>query len=98
MHGYGWEGLPMFWGGWWMLLFWALVIGLAIWGLRVLFGSPNAPSYGTRELSPLEIAQRRYARGDISREAYLTLVDDLSRANNLSHDPQNTDIFTANRS
>lgn len=67
MMGQGWDG-----AGWWMLfmgvwnlLFWGAIIALAVWAIRRLTGAPEA-----RHGGPVEIAQERYARGEISREQY----------------------------
>ncbi len=58
------------WPGWWMpfmglgmLLFWGAVIGLVVWGIRSISGPKDRLSESER---PLEIAQRRYARGEIT--------------------------------
>jgi putative membrane protein len=77
-HDFGWWG-----GGWlmllWMFLFWGGLITLGLWGLRVLFAnsSPGLPPSSGR--TPFEIAQERYARGDISREEFIKIVQDLKQ-------------------
>ncbi len=65
----------MMWGsqqgmGWWMVfggvafvLFWGAVIWLMVWGLRGIGGGET----GGGE-DPVKIAERRYARGEITRE------------------------------
>ncbi len=74
MNGYwGWD----MWGGAaLMILLWAAVIVLAIWGLRLLFpgrqSTVSAPAN-----TALEIAQIRYSRGEISHDEYLALMADL---------------------
>ena len=80
---WGW-GAMMF-GGIGMLLFWGLVIGLGALAVRGLAGggNPTQPpgDAGTRGgQTPLEIAQARYARGDISRQEYETIRQDLQHA------------------
>jgi putative membrane protein len=70
-------------GGWgmgfgmvFMLLFWVLVIlGIAAL-IRWLMVQPS-PSRGSRDKSPLEIVQERYARGEINREEYEQKKQDL---------------------
>ncbi|MEJ2735398.1 MAG: SHOCT domain-containing protein [Anaerolineae bacterium] len=55
-----------------MILFWAGLIALAIWLIRALFppvGQPPAPAT-ERDLNAREILDRRFARGEISREEY----------------------------
>ena len=74
------------WGsfGWWgmgfgmllMLLFWILVIlGIAVLIRWLLVQSPQGR--GSRDKSPLEIVQERYARGEIDREEYEQKKRDL---------------------
>ncbi len=69
MNGYwGWR----MWGGAeLMILFWAAVILLAIWAVWMLFPDRRSASSTS---TPLVIARRRYSRGEISREEYLTLL------------------------
>lgn len=76
---YGITGMGMFSGWLLMALFWFTVIMLVIWGLRVLLVNEHSPS--TREIpsTPLNIAQQRYAKGELSREEYLALVQDISQ-------------------
>ncbi|MCI0440388.1 MAG: SHOCT domain-containing protein [Chloroflexi bacterium] len=61
--GMGWW---MVFGGIWMLAFWALIIGLVVWGVSRITGG----SARTRDDAPLEIAKKRLAGGEISREEY----------------------------
>lgn len=52
-----------------MLLFWILVIlGIAVL-IRWMLAQPS-PSRSSRDKTPLEMAQKRYARGEIDREEY----------------------------
>ncbi len=63
-----------------MLLFWGALIALAVWVVRVLFppaGHPPAPPTG-RDLSAREILDRRFARGEISREEYDLMKETIS--------------------
>ena len=70
MHGWmgSWENGPMgWWGGAWMILFWALVIGGIVIAIRWM----NARSGAVRqEHSPLEILKARYARGEIDKAEF----------------------------
>ncbi len=76
MHGYGFD---MAWGGWWMVLFWLGVIALIVWGVRMLTnGSPNSGRHSAE--TARDIIERRYARGEISREEFLDLLTDLESA------------------
>lgn len=82
MMGYGFD---MWGGGIWMVFFWIVVVGLAVWGLKLLF-SPGARSNQQPPAptsSALEIARIRYSRGEISREEYLAIVEDLQFAEEL---------------
>jgi len=63
-----------------MVLFWAGLIALVVWLVRVLF-----PPAGQRWLQPpggdqdpARILDRRYARGEISREEYDLMKETLS--------------------
>lgn len=74
---YGWEGMTI-WGGLAMLLYslvWialaaAIVVGIVRWAQH--------PARAIKqEEAPLEILQRRYAAGEISREEYQRMRDEL---------------------
>ena len=67
MWGYsdGW-GWGMLFGGMWMLLFWAGVIFLVVWAINRLTHHPPA---GPSE-TPLDIAKRRLAGGEITPEQF----------------------------
>jgi putative membrane protein len=63
----------MWFGGWWMtlwmLLFWAGLILLVVWGLRAF--SPKG--YGgdrTDQSRALQILEERFARGEIDRDEF----------------------------
>ena len=67
------------WNGFWgwgmglgfvfMLLFWGFII-LGIAALIRWLISQSSPSRNSRDKSPMEIVQERYARGEIDREEY----------------------------
>ena len=68
--------------GWWMLfgsiwfvVFWGLIIWAVVNLVSKLSGSQSSRQ-GDQE-SPLDIAKRRYASGDISKEEYDRLRADL---------------------
>lgn len=71
--GWGWGVLGMVW----MLVFWVMIIGLIAWAVRQFSGGRRGES-GESE-SPLEIAQKRLARGEISREEFEELRVTLQR-------------------
>ncbi len=71
MHdGIGWW---MIWGGLMMVLFWGSVIGLIAWGIARFTGqSPSDTD------SAIDIARRRYASGEISRDEFEQIQQDLA--------------------
>ena len=84
-------GSHMGFGGWSLLLnglLWIGLIALGIWLLARLFPTANNNMGGQREgrsrgvLDPpesaLEILQRRYARGELTKEEYETMRHDLA--------------------
>ena len=86
MYGNGFDGFHMLWGGGLlMLLFWVGVLLLVIWGVRAIFSDHREPQRSLDFRSPLEIAQARYARGEISQDEYLKIVDNLRLAEDISH-------------
>ncbi len=68
MMDYGWGMMGGF-GLIWMLLFWGVLIALAVWLVSQLFPSVKA---GRSEDGPSarEILKRRYARGELTEEQY----------------------------
>ena len=60
-------------GGWsmavWMLLFWAGVILLLVWGARAASDGGRSRGGGTRSRA-LDILEERFARGEIDREEF----------------------------
>lgn len=63
--GMGWW---MLFGGLWMLLFWGLIIGLVVWGVNRATG--NRSDARSMEETPMEIARKRLARGEITTEQF----------------------------
>ena len=70
-EGMGWW---MAFGGLWMVVFWGGLIALIVWGIKKLTerGS-SAPKH-----HPLDVAKERYAKGEISKEEFDQLKQDLS--------------------
>ena len=75
--GHMWDGDGHMWGwggGWWilmtvmMVLFWAAVIGVAVWAVTRLAGPRSEPRSALD--SPLDIARQRLAKGEISEEQF----------------------------
>jgi putative membrane protein len=83
---HGWD-MGFGWGGWLigglvMLLFWGGVIAVAFFAIRALMRSGGGQAEGSGSQlrggdSALGILQKRYARGEISREEYLEMKQDL---------------------
>jgi uncharacterized membrane protein len=60
-----------------MLLFWILLIVGAVWLARVLLDNrPRAVAGGS--LTPRQILDQRFARGEISRAEYDQILTDLA--------------------
>ncbi len=69
-------GFGMFGG---MFLFWGVLIVLAVLLVRGLFSS-SRPADGnstTQQLTPRQILDQRYARGEINQAQYHTMLEDL---------------------
>jgi uncharacterized membrane protein len=66
----------MMFGG--MMLFWVLIILGAIWLVWALLGNRTAFLTGG-SLTPRQILDQRFGRGEISREEYDQILSDLSR-------------------
>lgn len=80
--GFGWLG--MLFGGLMMLLFWGGLFALLFFAVRS-FAQPgsnqgNAGSTGVRpsDKNALEIVKERYARGEITKEEYDSIRQDLT--------------------
>jgi putative membrane protein len=56
-----------------MLIFWGAIIGLIVWGVRQFTHERNTIPVET----PLEIAKRRLARGEINRDQFEELEKSL---------------------
>ena len=68
--GMGWW---MMFGAIWMVIFWGAIIWLIAWGVSQVAGRDRRD-----ETSPLEVARRRYASGEITRDQFEQLRHDLS--------------------
>lgn len=70
-------------GGWWgilmMILIWALIVAGIVAGIRWLFSwnKKGRPTYSGGSHSALEILQERYARGEITRDEFLSIKKDF---------------------
>jgi putative membrane protein len=70
-------GWGMGFGGPIMLIFWLLVVIAIVVFVKWLSAQASPPQ--SRDRSPLEVLQDRYARGEISREEYEEKRRDLDR-------------------
>lgn len=71
--GWGW----MAFGAAWMVLFWGAVIALVAWAVSRLTGDQRTEGRRWDGRSPLDIVKERYARGEITREQFEQLREDL---------------------
>jgi putative membrane protein len=71
------------WGGWHigaivMLVILLVIIGLVVWGVMTLGKHSTSASRSVGEGDALEIAKRRYALGEITKEQFDQIRKDLS--------------------
>jgi putative membrane protein len=65
-----------------MLLMWGGLILLAIWLVSALFPRSTRPAgLDEQPLSAREILDRRYARGELTREQYELMARDIAESN-----------------
>lgn len=69
--GMGW--LTVF-GGLWMFIFWGGLIALIVWGVTRLSGRGNF----VHKDDPLDMAKERYAKGEITRQEFEQIKNNLS--------------------
>ncbi|MCB8973791.1 MAG: SHOCT domain-containing protein [Ardenticatenaceae bacterium] len=77
MNGFGWGAWLL--GGLMMLVFWGGIIALVFFSIRAFSGSGNcntAHSTNSSETA-LDILKQRYARGELSKEEFETIREDL---------------------
>ena len=62
----------------WMLLFWAVLILLAVWLVSMLFPAAKKPEQDDSQSVPAsEILKQRYARGELSQEEYQQMAETI---------------------
>ena len=62
-----------------MLLFWVGIIALSVWLVRTLIqGNNKSSNTSMDQLSAKNILDNRYARGEITREQYELMREDLN--------------------
>ena len=83
--GPGWTGAGGWWGALMMLAMWAIPLGLiflVVWAVAPRLGAggfAGRRAVGGSEQTALEIAEARYARGEVSREEFQRIKEDLRR-------------------
>ena len=71
-------GWLMIFGGFWMIVFWGLVIWFIIWGVKKLSEREESEKRNRPGHDAVEIARQRYARGEITREQFEQIKKDLT--------------------
>jgi putative membrane protein len=71
------------WGGWHiggiiLLVLLLVIIGLVVWGVMTLINHGSSASRSMGGGDALDIAKKRYARGEISKEQFDQIKKDLS--------------------
>jgi putative membrane protein len=72
---YGW-GIGFGFGWLLMILFWALIILGIVYLVRLITGSAKR---GEKEEIALDILKKRYAKGEINKEEFEKIKDDLMK-------------------
>ena len=78
------DGGDWAWMGFFMVLFWVPFFALIVWAVMRGLTGPGSNAGrrddrgGDRD-SARELARRAYARGDITRERFLEIIEDLDR-------------------
>ncbi len=79
MMGWGGYGYGMgFFGGLFMLLCWSLIIVGLVLLVRWLWDHGRPAGGGAAGEAPLDILKRRYARGEITKEEYDRIKQDIA--------------------
>lgn len=73
-EGMGWW---MVFGGVLMVLFWGGIIALIVWGIKRLTERGGSTSSSGQKQGPLDIVKERYAKGEISKEEFDRIREDL---------------------
>ena len=71
-YGGGW------WGGGWMILVWVVIAAAVVLGIIALVRHNNSGMITGSHRTPLDIAKERYARGEITKEEFERIKQDLS--------------------
>ena len=73
---YGW-GMAFGLGWFATIVFWALLILGIVYLVKMIAGSPKR---GDKEETAIDILKKRYAKGDISKEEFDKIKDDLTKS------------------
>ena len=60
-----------------MLLFWVFILGGGVWLAQTLAHSSGSGSIPAQGESPLDILEKRYSRGEITKEQFQEIKRDL---------------------
>jgi putative membrane protein len=72
---YGW-GMGFGLGWFTMIIFWALLILGIFYLVKIIAGSPKK---GDKEETAIDILKKRYAKGEISKEEFDKMKDDIAK-------------------
>jgi putative membrane protein len=67
----------IFEGEWLMILLWLAVAALLIWGIITISKNTGRSSATLERQKPIDIAKERYAKGEITREEFKQIKQDL---------------------
>ncbi len=73
------EGMAWWWifGGVWMVFIWAAIIGLVVWVTKHLSSDRSGGDTATE--TPMEIAEKRLASGEIDNRQFEELKESLQK-------------------
>lgn len=74
MFGYSGMGIGSGMGMLFMVLFWGIIIALVV----ILIRRMTVQSYPKKLESPFEIAKRRYAKGELTKDQFNSMTRDLN--------------------
>ncbi len=69
---FGW----MFFGGFWMIVFWGAIVALIVWAVIKL--SRREDTSSVSKVNALDAAKERYAKGEITKAEFDQIKKDIS--------------------
>ena len=69
---FGW----MFFGGFWMIVFWGAIVALIVWAVIRL--SRREDTSSVSKVNALDTAKERYAKGEINKAEFDQIKKDIS--------------------